>query len=227
MHSDQLILALDMPDDREALSWVDRFSGRIGYFKVGLQLFTAYGPPLVREIRQRGAKVFLDLKLHDIPNTVAKAVESVCQLDIQMLTLHTLGGRSMMEAAVRAASGHPQTTLLGVTVLTHLDDDDLRVLGFDHSASGQVLHLARLAKEAGLCGLVCSPQEVRHLRQQLGADLILVTPGVRPEGSAADDQSRIATPAEAILNGSNHVVIGRPILKASDPSAMIDSILGA
>ncbi|MDD5263023.1 MAG: orotidine-5'-phosphate decarboxylase [Methylacidiphilales bacterium] len=227
MNPENLILALDVYDSKEAFSWVERFSGRIGYFKIGLQLFTSHGPELVRKIRQRGAKVFLDLKLHDIPNTVAKTVESLCQLDIHFLTIHTLGGKSMMNAAVEAAAGHPQTTLLGVTILTHLDDDDLRAMGFDHTVSGEVINLARLAQDSGLHGLVCSPREVSLLRKQLGPDLCLVTPGVRPEGSEPDDQTRIATPQQAILSGSNHVVIGRPILKSADPDKVLSDLLAS
>jgi orotidine-5'-phosphate decarboxylase len=228
MTPDQLILALDVHDPREALALVDRFQGRIGTFKVGLQLFTGHGPDLVREIRRKKADVFLDLKLHDIPNTVAKSVEAVCQLDLRFLTIHTSGGRAMMESAVQAAAGFPQTTLLGVTVLTNLTDDDLRELGFDHSSSGQVFHLARYAQTCGMKGLVCSPLEVPLLRRELKAEnMILVTPGVRPPGSATDDQSRIATPQQAIADGSTHVVIGRPVLHAADPDGVVDQLLAS
>jgi orotidine-5'-phosphate decarboxylase len=225
MNSDNLILALDVSDPNEALSWVRRFHDKIGYFKIGLQLFTATGPDFVREVRKTGAKVFLDLKLHDIPNTVAKAVESVCKLDIQFLTIHTLGGRAMMEAAVSAAKATPQTTLLGITVLTSHSNEDLDDLGFDHTSAGQALLLARLAKQSGMRGLVCSPQEVSLLRKELGQDFCLVTPGVRPAGSDLNDQTRIATPGEAIASGSSHIVVGRPITAAKDPAAVIDTIL--
>jgi len=228
MTPDQLILALDVHDPKEALAWVDRFQGRIGTFKVGLQLFTGHGPELVREIRRKHAEVFLDLKLHDIPNTVAKSIEAVCQLDVRFLTIHTSGGRAMMESAVKAASGFPQTTLLGVTILTNLTDDDLRELGFDHSSSGQVFHLARYARACGMKGLVCSPLEVPLLRRELKAeDMILVTPGVRPTGSDSDDQSRVATPQQAVADGSTHVVIGRPVLNAPDPDKVIDALLAS
>jgi len=226
MTPDQLILALDMHDPQEALRWVDRCQGRIGTFKVGLQLFTGHGPELVKEIRKKKAEVFLDLKLHDIPNTVVKSIEAVCQLDIRFLTIHTSGGRDMMEAAVQAAARFPQTTLLGVTVLTNLTSDDLRELGVDHSSSGQVLHLARLAKSCGMKGLVCSPLEVAYLRRELTAEkMVLVTPGVRPVGSEANDQARIATPQQAIADGSTHVVIGRPVLNADDPDQVINELL--
>jgi orotidine-5'-phosphate decarboxylase len=228
MTPDQLILALDVHDPKEALAWVERFQGRIGTFKVGLQLFTGHGPELVREIRRRKAEVFLDLKLHDIPNTVAKSIEAVCQLDVRFLTIHTSGGRAMMESAVAAAAAFPQTTLLGVTVLTNLTDDDLRELGFDHSSSGQVFHLARYAKTCGMKGLVCSPLEVPLLRRELKAqDMILVTPGVRPPGSETNDQSRIATPQQSIADGSTHVVIGRPVLNAADPDKVVDELLAS
>jgi orotidine-5'-phosphate decarboxylase len=225
MNSDNLILALDVSDASEALSWVRRFHDKIGYFKIGLQLFTAQGPDFVREVRKTGAKVFLDLKLHDIPNTVAKAVESACRLDIQFLTIHTLGGQAMMDAAIGAAKSAPQTTLLGITVLTSLDNDDLDDLGFDHTTGGQALLLARLAQKSGMRGLVCSPREVSLLRRELGPDFCLVTPGVRPAGSDINDQNRIATPGEALASGGSHIVVGRPITAAKDPAAVIDAIL--
>lgn len=228
MTPDQLILALDVHDPQAALNWVDRFQGRIKTFKVGLQLFTGHGPELVKAIRRKNVEVFLDLKLHDIPNTVAKSIESLCQLDLRFLTIHTSGGRAMMEAAAQAASSFPQTTVLGVTVLTHLADEDLRELGFDHSSSGQVCHLARLAKNCGLKGLVCSPLEVPLLRRELKPqDMVLVTPGVRPVGSETNDQTRIATPAQALADGSTHVVIGRPVLNATDPDQVINDLLSS
>jgi orotidine-5'-phosphate decarboxylase len=222
---DRIILALDLDSPDEALRWADRFGSRIGCYKVGLQLFTRSGPGLVRELRQRGADVFLDLKLHDIPNTVARAVESLISLDLKFLTIHTLGGGPMIEAAVQAAASAPQTTVLGVTVLTSLSDDDISQLGFDHTASGQAVHLARLGAASGLKGLVCSPIEVPILRNQLGPELTLVTPGVRPAGADTNDQSRIATPRRAIDDGASHLVIGRPILAAADPEAALAAIL--
>lgn len=223
MTRDNLILALDVPSDEEALRWVDRLAGQVGYFKIGLQLFTAYGPPLVREVRARGGQVFLDLKLHDIPNTVAKAVESAGPLDISFLTLHAVGGRAMISEAARAAEGFPGLRLLAVTVLTSLSESDLDELGFDHSALGLAAHLGRLAHDAGVHGLVCSPQEVEVLRREL-PEAVLVTPGVRPMGSATDDQARVATPEAALDAGANHVVIGRPILRATDPEAVLRSL---
>ncbi|MDX6766774.1 MAG: orotidine-5'-phosphate decarboxylase [Candidatus Methylacidiphilales bacterium] len=221
----QIILALDLDSPDEAIRWAERFGPRIGCYKVGLQLFSRSGPDLVRELRRRQAEVFLDLKLHDIPNTVAKAVEALLPLDLKFLTLHTLGGPTMIEAAVKAAATAPQTTLLGVTILTSLGDDEINQLGFDHTASGQAVHLARLAVNAGLRGLVCSPLEAPLLRGQLGPDITLVTPGVRPLGSGVDDQSRIATPRQALEDGASYIVIGRPILAASDPEAALSAIL--
>lgn len=226
MTPDNLILALDVPSDQEALQWVDRLHGKVGYFKIGLQLFTAYGPNLVREVRQRGGRVFLDLKLHDIPHTVAKAVESAGPLDLSFLTLHALGGRTMLVEAAQAASAFPGLQLLAVTVLTSLSDGELDELGFDHSTFGQVALLSRLARDSGIRGLVCSPLEVAIIRREI-PDAILVTPGVRPAGSPSDDQTRIATPQEALASGSSHVVIGRPILKAPDPEALVASLLAS
>lgn len=224
---DNLILALDVESGEEALRWVDRLQSRIGTFKVGLQLFTACGPGLVKEIRARGGQVFLDLKLHDIPNTVAKAVESVGVLDLRFLTIHTLGGRQMMAEAVKAGAQFPQMKVLGVTILTSHTSEDMGELGFNHSIPGQVAHLSRLAYQSGLRGLVCSPLEVPLIRREMKkfTDLVLVTPGVRPAGSPPDDQARVTTPEEAIDAGSNHVVLGRPVLKAERPEEVLDRIL--
>ncbi len=224
MTRDNLILALDVPSDREALAWVDRLGGQVGYFKIGLQLFTAYGPDLVREVRARGGRVFLDLKLHDIPNTVAKAVESAGPLDLSFLTLHAIGGRAMLAEAAQAAAAFPGLQLLAVTVLTSLTEADLDELGFDHSALGLAAHLGRLAESSGVHGLVCSPREAEVLRREL-PQAVLVTPGVRPAGSASDDQARVATPEEALAAGANRVVIGRPILRAADPEALLRRLL--
>jgi orotidine-5'-phosphate decarboxylase len=224
---EQIILALDLDSPDEALRWADRFGPRIGCYKVGLQLFSRSGPSLVRQLRQRQARVFLDLKLHDIPNTVAKAIAALIDLDVQFLTIHTLGGPSMIEAALRAAAPAPQTTLLGVTILTSLGDEEISALGFDHTASGQAVHLARLGVQYGLRGLVCSPLEVPLLRRQLDPDIKLITPGIRPAGADADDQTRTASPRRALDEGATHLVIGRPILAAPDPEAALAAILAA
>ncbi|HXA13900.1 MAG TPA: orotidine-5'-phosphate decarboxylase [Opitutaceae bacterium] len=218
-----LILALDVPTRADAapilrsLRWV----------KIGLQMFTACGPDCVREVADHGFQVFLDLKLHDIPHTVAKAVESLAPLPIGMLTLHTGGGREMMVAA-RAAQqqAKPDLLLLGVTVLTSMDAAALAEIGVATAPEAQVARLARLATEAGLRGLVCSPLEVPLLRAQLPAEVQLITPGIRPAGEAGnDDQKRTLTPAEAARAGSNYIVVGRPILKAKDPAFAVRSIL--
>ncbi|MFH1066604.1 MAG: orotidine-5'-phosphate decarboxylase [bacterium] len=225
MTADNLILALDVETPAEALQWVARLKGRVGCFKVGLQLFCKAGPAFVREIRQQGVNVFLDLKLCDIPNTVAKAIGSVAELDVRFLTVHTLGGAQMLREALAVCP--PQTTLLGVTVLTSMDDDDLRLLGFDRTVGGEVMQLARVAEEAGLKALVCSSLETELLRREFGDHFTLITPGVRPMGTSLDDQSRVTTPQQALDNGSNYVVMGRPILKAENPEALLDSLFAA
>ena len=221
--SDKLILALDLPGGQEALKWVDRTKDCISTFKVGLQLFTKEGPSFVKTMRDRGVHVFLDLKLHDISNQVARAIESLVPLDIRFLTVHTLGGSAMLRSALEACS--PATTLLGVTVLTSLDNAQLQEVGIAAPAQEQALLLAEMGKRSGLQAFVCSPEEVGLLRARLGADITLVTPGVRPTGSTSNDQKRVATPREAILAGANHLVIGRPILQSNDPMGALESIL--
>jgi orotidine-5'-phosphate decarboxylase len=190
-------------------------------------MFTAYGPDYVRSVADEGFNIFLDLKLHDIPNTVAKAVESLAPLPIGMLTLHTCGGREMMAAAKQAqAQTKPDLLLLGVTVLTSMDTAGLNEIGVASAAEAQVSRLAGVAAGAGLKGLVCSPLEVTMLRSQLPADMQLVTPGIRPAGeSGGDDQKRIMTPADAARAGSSYIVVGRPILKAKDPAAAAQAIM--
>ncbi len=196
------------------------------WVKVGLEMYTACGPDAVREIADLGFKVFLDLKLHDIPNTVAKAVESAAKLPIGMLTLHTCGGREMMEWAVKAQRQHkPDLLLLGVTVLTSMSAAGLAETGVAAAPDQQVVRLGRLAAEAGLRGLVCSPLEIAPLRAVLPAEVALVTPGIRPRDAKADDQTRIMTPADAVRAGANFLVVGRPIFKAPDPVAAAKSIL--
>lgn len=222
-----LILALDVPTREEAAPILRQLRGQLRWVKIGLQMFTAYGPDYVREVAGLGFKVFLDLKLHDIPNTVAKAVESLGPLPIRMLTLHTAGGGEMMRAA-RAAQQktNPDLLLLGVTVLTSMDSAGLNEIGVVSPSAEQVARLGKLAADSGLRGLVCSPLEVALLRQKLPADIQLVTPGIRPAGEAGgDDQKRIMTPAEAARAGSTYIVVGRPILKAADPAAAARAIL--
>lgn len=221
----QLILALDLETREEALAMLDRLGDSLKWVKVGLQLFTAYGPDFVREISERGYKVFLDLKLHDIPNTVAKAVQSISTLPVDLLTLHASGGGEMLEWANKARNDYaPNLNLLAVTVLTSMDEAQLRALKVDSTPEAQVLHLADITLKAGIQGLVCSSLELAPLRAQFGYDPIIVTPGIRPAGSAADEQKRIMTPAAAAAAGSSYIVVGRPILKAEDPAAAAQAI---
>lgn len=222
-----LILALDVPTRDQAAPLLRQLKGSVRWIKIGLQMFTAYGPDYVRAVADEGFSVFLDLKLHDIPNTVAKAVESLAPLPIGMLTLHTSGGREMMVEAKKAqAATKPELLLLGVTVLTSMDETGLAELGVGVTPEAQVSRLARLAVNSGLNGLVCSPLEVSLLRQQLPSHVQLVTPGIRPAGeSGGDDQKRILTPRQAAEAGSSYIVVGRPILKARDPAAAAQTIL--
>ena len=222
-----LILALDVPTREEAAPLLRQLRGELRWVKIGLQMFTAYGPDYVRAVADEGFNIFLDLKLHDIPNTVTKAVESLAPLPIGMLTLHTSGGREMMTYARKAQlQTKPDLLLLGVTVLTSMDATGLSELGITVSPEAQVSRLGQLASSSGLNGLVCSPLEVAMLRSQLPADVQLVTPGIRPAGeSGGDDQKRIMTPADAARAGSSYIVVGRPILKARDPVAASRAIL--
>lgn len=215
-----LILALDVPDETAGMALLDRVGRDVRWIKIGLQLFTRHGPGLVERVAARGYKIFLDLKLHDIPNTVASAVTSLASLPIDLLTIHTAGGAEMMRAAQAARDQHrPSLTLLGVTVLTSMDTAALNEVGVPGDAADQVLRLGKLARASGLGGLVCSPLELPTLRRELGDALTLVTPGVRPTGAAADEQKRVLTPAEAARTGATYIVVGRPILKAPDPAS--------
>jgi orotidine-5'-phosphate decarboxylase len=222
-----LILVLDAPSPRDIAPVLRLLGGKVRWAKIGLEMFTACGPDCVREVAGMGFDVFLDLKLHDIPNTVARAVESAARLPVKMLTLHTAGGREMMRRAVKAQEqSAPQLLLLGVTVLTSLGENDLRETGVAAGPEAQVVRLARLAVGCGLGGLVCSPLEIAPLRAQLPPAIKLVTPGIRPAGAGAgDDQTRVMTPAEAARAGANFIVVGRPIFKATDPVAAAHAIL--
>jgi len=215
----RLIVALDLPDRPQALRAVETLAGHVGTFKVGLELFVSEGPAIVSAIVERGERVFLDLKLHDIPNTVAGAVRSACNLGVQMLTLHAAGGRSMLEAALEAAHASPRPPLLlAVTALTSLSGEQIRSMGVQESAEAWVERLAGIALQSGVDGLVTSPLEVARLRAIAGPDVKLVTPGIRPAGSDAQDQARKAEPGQAILAGADYLVVGRPILRAADPA---------
>ncbi|HNR70697.1 MAG TPA: orotidine-5'-phosphate decarboxylase [Verrucomicrobiota bacterium] len=226
-----ILAALDVPTADEALRLVRQLAPVCGGFKVGSELFTAAGPGIVRQIRGQNAAVFLDLKFHDIPHTVARAVAAATRLGVQMLTVHAGGGRSMLQAAEQAARetaaqmGQPPPLVLGVTVLTSLDDEALGQIGCEPHAGRQVLRLAQLAAQAGLRGLVCSPHEITELRQSLPSALQLVIPGIRPGTVAGDDQKRTLTPRAALARGANWLVIGRPICAAPNPRAAAEQIL--
>jgi orotidine-5'-phosphate decarboxylase len=226
-----IIVALDVPAKEAALKLAEEVTPAVGGFKIGSELFTSAGPDIVRRIRERGALVFLDLKFHDIPNTVAKAVASAVRLDVQMLTIHTSGGLEMMRAAEAAAqqtanqAGRNAPLVLGVTVLTSADSHTLAEIGCETKVGAQVERLANLAVQAGLRGLVCSPLEIADLRQILPAHIQLVTPGIRTGAEKADDQKRTLTPREAMDAGANWLVIGRPIYAAENPRAAAEKIL--
>jgi orotidine-5'-phosphate decarboxylase len=222
----RLIVALDVPDRFAALGMVNRLSGRVGFFKIGLELFTREGPRLVEEIRGRGERIFLDLKLHDIPNTVRGAVRSASRLGVQMLTLHASGGSNMLAAACQEAeSSASPPLLLAVTALTSLSEEEVKKLGVDVSVEQWVEMLASLAQESGIRGLVASSKELPILRAKFGKSMQFVIPGIRPAGAALQDQSRTATPAEAISAGASYIVVGRPVLQAADPARAADGIV--
>jgi len=220
---EKIIIALDVKNQAEARKILASLpEARI--FKVGLELFTAEGPAMIELVRNYGRQVFLDLKLHDIPNTVAGAVRAALRPGVSMLTLHTSGGKEMMSRAIESAREESEKSnldlslLLGVTVLTSLKDKDLEEIGFSSGSQAQVLRLARLAWQAGLKGVVCSPQEIELLRTELGPELKIITPGIRPAWAEAQDQKRIMTPAEALIKGADYMVIGRPITQAVSPA---------
>jgi orotidine-5'-phosphate decarboxylase len=226
-----IIAALDVPTAEQALKLAELIAPAVGAFKIGSELFTSAGPDIVRRVRATGASVFLDLKFHDIPNTVAKAVASAVRLDVQMLTIHTSGGAEMMRVAedsaqkTAAQTGLTSPLVLGVTVLTSSDANTLAEIGCEPNPGKQVERLATLAVKAGLRGLVCSPLEIVALRRILPADVQLVTPGIRTGAEKADDQKRTLTPREAMQAGANWLVIGRPIYAAKNPRAAAEQIL--
>lgn len=221
----RIIVALDFPDPGQALRFVDGVQPEQCRLKVGKELFTRAGPGFVEQLVGRGFGVFLDLKFHDIPNTVAGACRAAADLGVWMINVHALGGPRMMHAAREAIdqSGHGPL-LIGVTILTSHDQKELQAIGLPGTAEENVQRLARLARESGLDGVVCSPLEAGGLRRNIGADFKLVTPGIRPAQTARDDQKRIMTPADAILGGSDYLVIGRPVTQASDPVGVLMTI---
>jgi orotidine-5'-phosphate decarboxylase len=226
----RIIVALDVGSREEALPLIKQLEG-VEIFKVGLKLFTSEGPSLIKEVKILRKKIFLDLKLHDIPNTVAEAVKVAVKHGAHMLTLHSSGGREMMEKAVEAAEkeaekeGTDKPLLLAVTILTSLKDDELREIGMTADTFKQVLRLAKLAQEAGADGVVCSPQEIEIIRKEIGKDLLVVVPGIRPSWAVAHDQKRIMTPSLAIQKGADYLVIGRPIIAAPSPQEAFLKIL--
>jgi orotidine-5'-phosphate decarboxylase len=227
----EVIVALDTASGGRALDLVRGLRGQISMFKVGLELYTAAGPSIIREIKGLGAEVFLDLKYHDIPNTVARAAAEAARLGVAMLDLHLSGGAAMIRRAVDeveatcALNQIRRPALLGITVLTSLGDESLPALGIQRSAQEQVLALASIGNEAGLDGVVASPRELAPLRSRFGPDFVLVAPGIRPEGAPADDQVRTLTPREAVEAGADYLVVGRPITGAESPAVAARDIL--
>ncbi len=223
----RLIVALDVSSAVAAQKIVAALGDSALTYKVGMQLYTAEGPQVVRDLVASGRRVFLDLKYHDIPNTVGAAVQEAARLGVSMLTVHAGGGGKMLRAAVEAARAvHPGLLVLGVTVLTSLDEHDLEKVGFRGTVRDEVLRLSALALANGCRGIVTSAREASTLRTELGDDFAIVTPGVRPAGSGHADQVRVVTPAEAIAAGASHIVVGRPITEAADPAAEARAILG-
>jgi len=229
---DRLVIALDLDSDREAMVLVDELIGEVGMFKVGHQLFTAYGPDIVRRIRDKGGRVFLDLKYHDIPNTVAKASAEAVKLGVSIFNVHALGGLDMMKAAASAAKeeadrrSSPLPLVLAVTILTSMDDTALRrELKINRSLRREVSHLAELAQRAGMSGVVASPLEITMLRKAIRGRFVVLTPGVRPAWAGKDDQKRVMSPGEAVAAGADYLVVGRPVLKSPDRRAAVQKII--
>lgn len=228
---DRLIAALDVDTEEKAVKIAGILKDDVKLFKIGLELFSSCGPSIVKKIKETGCGVFLDLKLHDIPNTVAKAARAATRLGVYMFNVHALGGYEMMKAAFDAAGDEAgrlkieRPKILAVTILTSMDEKALKKVGVDDNMEKQVLKLAGLAKEAGLNGVVASPHEIKSIRKGLGRDFLIVTPGVRPAGADSHDQKRVATPKEAIDLGADYIVVGRPITEAKDPAEAARRIL--
>lgn len=226
MTTKPILVALDYDNKNHALQLIDQLDPNMCRLKVGKEMFTLFGPQLVKDIHERGFDLFLDLKFHDIPNTVAKAVAAAAELGVWMTNVHASGGLAMMEAAKKALEpyGKEAPMLIAVTVLTSMSDDDLKLIGIDVPAFEHVQRLAKLTKQAELDGVVCSAQEASVLKSLLGQDFKLITPGIRPVGSDVGDQHRVMTPPEALAAGADYLVIGRPITKATDPLAALQAI---
>lgn len=233
MSDAKLIVALDVTDLKEAEGWVTLLRSRVSLFKVGSILFTKEGPRVIEMIRKKKGEVFLDLKFHDIPNTVSEACRVATRLGVLMVNLHMMGGEKMIQETVSAVTEEAtlkklrKPFLLGVTLLTHLDKESLAHLGWNLGGDieQEVIHLAQIAKSTGLDGVICSPQEIRPVREACGEDFLIVTPGIRPVGSLLHDQKRVSPPKEAVAAGANYIVVGRPILESKDPLKMVETIL--
>ena len=223
----QVIVALDVPSTEAMLPVIETIGESIDFYKVGLELYIAEGPAVLQPLKDQGKRIFLDLKLHDIPRTVERAVKSAARHGVDLLTVHASGGRPMLEAAAAAAAefGDNRPRLLAITALTSLDQSDLTDIGVQRSVSDHAAALAELAISSGIDGIVCSPLEATAMRQRLGPDALIVTPGVRPAGGDVGDQKRVATPGNAAKAGATHLVIGRPILQAEAPAEAAKSII--
>ena len=224
----ELIVALDVPSAADVKKLVATLGDSVGFYKIGLELFTAEGPDVVRAVKAQGRRVFLDLKLHDIPRTVERAVKSAMALGVDLMTVHASGGKAMLRATAEAAAegGASRPRILAVTALTSLDQSDLTDLGIQRAMPEHVEAMGVLALSQGIDGIVCSPQEVARMRKVLGSSALLVTPGIRPAGGDVGDQKRVATPAQAVRDGATHLVVGRPICEAADPRAAALAIAG-
>lgn len=220
----KLIVALDFPELAPALALVDKLGDTVEWYKVGKQLFTHYGPAVLQELKARGKKVFLDMKFHDIPNTVAGAVRSAAAIGADIINVHASGGPAMLAAAADAAR-ETGKIVIAVTVLTSMDQEQLNAIGLEVTPAQQVSRLARLTEESGLAGVVCSPLEIELIRRERSAEFITVVPGIRPAGAAVGDQKRIMTPALAAKAGASYIVVGRPIIAAPDPVAAAKAVL--
>ena len=220
----RLMVALDVPELNLALELVDRLGDQVEWYKVGKQLFTHYGPMVLKELKSRGRKVFLDMKFHDIPNTVAQAIRSAALIGADIINVHASGGPAMLAAAAEAGR-ETGKTVIAVTVLTSMDAEQLQALGIQATPAEQVLRLARLTQAAGLPGVVCSALELPMLRREFGPDFLTLVPGIRPAGAAAGDQKRIMTPAQAAAAGANYIIVGRPIVAAPDPATAAQAVL--